>query len=263
MTNKGSMQNIRSMLLLAGSFTFAFLLGETVHEFGHYLGHLAYGNPDHVHVHLDPFGGSRILGASFLPGQMKIVTSSTGPLLNRILGATCLVLLWRSKKPIFLPLLLWGPVALIQEGVTFSFGLLTPGGDAEWIAASGIPKFVLLIIGIAFLVAGPVLIAFLLPSAGIKGNDAFKDRLIILAVGMCSLMLIRFVHSFLMTPAQTLEDLLPLMLSLILVVWVTSLHELISKMTDLPESIPVSRAPLMLALILGTGMFVFQAIGVS
>jgi len=263
MKNKGSIQRVQSTLLLAGSFTFAFLLGETVHEFGHYLGHLACESQDNAQVHLDPFGGSRIVGVSSLQNEIIAVTSASGPLLNLFLSAGCLILLWRSLKPVLLPFLLWGPVALIQDGVTFSFGLLTPGGDAEWIAAPGIPRYVILIIGIAFLVTGLGLVSYLLPAAGIKRCDAFKDRLFILLAGMCPLMLIRCVHSFMFTPAQILEDLIPLMLSLILVVCITSVHELIARMTDLPESVHVSGKALILALFLGTAMFVFQLIGVS
>ena len=46
------------VLLLLGSFVFAFCLGEAVHEFGHFLVHRAYGVS--VGIRLDPFGGSRI-----------------------------------------------------------------------------------------------------------------------------------------------------------------------------------------------------------
>lgn len=34
----------RTILLLMGSFTFAFLLGEAIHESGHLLAHLGFGN---------------------------------------------------------------------------------------------------------------------------------------------------------------------------------------------------------------------------
>ena len=122
---------VKSILLLAGSFTFAFLLGEMAHEYGHYLGHLAYGNPDSVQVHIDPFGGSVIMGVASLPDKVLGVTSATGPLSNLVLGIACLILLWRIRRPILLPFLLWGPIAMIQEGVTFSLGMMTPGGDAQ------------------------------------------------------------------------------------------------------------------------------------
>jgi hypothetical protein len=42
------------VLLLLGSFAFAFCLGEAVHELGHDLAHRAYGTE--VGIKLDPFG---------------------------------------------------------------------------------------------------------------------------------------------------------------------------------------------------------------
>lgn len=73
--NTRSDHTINSILLLAGAFTFVFLLGEMVHEFGHYLSHMAYGNQD-IQVHLDPFGGSRIIGVTSLPGEVMGITSA-------------------------------------------------------------------------------------------------------------------------------------------------------------------------------------------
>lgn len=98
---------VKSVLFLTGSFTFAFLLGEMAHEYGHYPGHIAYGNPGNVQVHLDPFRGSRIVGATSLPDEMNNVTSATGPLLNLLPGIACLALLWRIRRPALLPFLLW------------------------------------------------------------------------------------------------------------------------------------------------------------
>jgi len=139
---------IKSILLLTGSFTFAFLLGEVVHDSGHYLCHKVYGNAE-VWVHLDPFGGTCIIGADDLPAEVLAVTSLAGPLTNVALGLVGLFLLWWKRRPILLPLLLWGPVAMIQEGVTFSLGLLTPGGDAQWITTLGVPGFLLLVMGVS------------------------------------------------------------------------------------------------------------------
>ena len=65
---------IRSILLLGGAFTFAFLLAEMVHDSGHYLCHKAYGNIQ-VQVRFDPFGGTHINGTSHLPAEVLAITS--------------------------------------------------------------------------------------------------------------------------------------------------------------------------------------------
>ena len=99
MMSNNQTQSIKSTLLLAGSFTFAFLFGEMVHEYDHFLGHFAYGNPDNVQVHVDPFGGTMIVGVTSLPDKVISVTSATGPLFNLLLAVTCLLMLWRIRTP--------------------------------------------------------------------------------------------------------------------------------------------------------------------
>jgi hypothetical protein len=217
MKTKQASQTINSVLLLAGAFTFAFLLGEFVHDSGHYLCHQAYGNTQ-VQVHFDPFGGTRIIEASGLPDRVLAITSAAGPFANLFLGLTSFFLLWRKRSPQLLPLLLWGPIALIQEGVTFSLGLLTPGGDAQWIAILGIPLPIILITGITFLITGLCLVALLFYLAGMRRDDPFGQKLSILFAGMCSLMLIRNIHSFWVAPFQIMENLIPLVFYLLLAI---------------------------------------------
>ena len=47
--------NKKTMLYLIGSFVFAFLLGEWVHESGHFLLHLIFGH-EGVSMVIDPCG---------------------------------------------------------------------------------------------------------------------------------------------------------------------------------------------------------------
>jgi hypothetical protein len=218
-------KSLQSILLLFGSFTFAFLLGEIVHEYGHYLAHLAYGN-ESVRVHLDPFGSSRIVGV--LPTQGKWaggVTAAAGPLLNLVLGTTSFIVLWNRRNPLLLPGLMWGPVVLIQEGVTFSVGFLTPGGDAAWVAALGIPEIILLCAGISLLATGVTGIARLLPLAGIEEHEPFLRKSGIILAGMVSLMGIRFVYSLGISQHGIQENLVPLIFSIMLAILVAAIQK--------------------------------------
>ena len=224
-------QTINSSLLLAGAFTFAFLLGEMVHEFGHYFGHLAFGNPG-IRVVLDPFGNSHIAGAYNLPTRVIGITSAAGPLSNLILGLASFAFLWRKRSSFLLPLLLWGPIALIQEGVTFSLGLLTPSGDTQWIATLGFPPVILLIIGILCLITGLALVSIFLPFAGIRTKDPFAKKLIVVLIGMCLLMVIRFTHAFWLAPKNLLETLVPLVFSLLLASILVTLHRPFNRMVE-------------------------------
>ncbi|HSG42867.1 MAG TPA: hypothetical protein VLA72_06915 [Anaerolineales bacterium] len=253
-------QFIKLILLLAGSFTFAFLLGEMVHEYGHYLGHLAYENPDNVQVHIDPYGGSMIIGVTYLPDKIISVTSATGSLFNLLLAVTCLLMLCPIRKPVLLPFLLWGPIAMIQEGVNFSLGMMTPGGDAQWITAMGIPKHILVLVGSFLLLAGIKTISLLLLLTSIQRDEPFKDKLLVVLLGMCSLMFDRFNHSVVASPVSIMEKLVPSIFSLLLVIFVALSYKPQNKNTDTTREKPkqVTWSVTASSLALGISMLVFQ-----
>lgn len=260
MEAKRSTRTVQSILLLAGAFTFAFLLGELIHDSGHYFCHLAYGISG-VGVHFDPFGGTHISGADGLSVEVLGITSVAGPLSNLVLSLVVFTPLWKIKRPILLPLVIWGPVAMIQEGVTFSLGLLTPGGDAQLISALGVPQFILLIIGITLLVAGLATVILLLPLAGLEKDDPPRQNFFILLVGMGSLMLIRSLYSFLMAPGSIMENLIPLLFSILLSACAVMFQGPVTRIAGkyaIKEPPPMSWLPCIVALILGSGMFGFQ-----
>lgn len=253
---------LRSILLLAGSFTFAFLLGEAVHEFGHYLCHLAYGNAE-VSVHLDPLGGSHIVGVVPAGSRVEMgVTSAAGPLFNLALGLACFLLLRRTRRPWLLPLLLWGPLSMVQEGVTFSLGFLTPGGDARWIAESGAPAALVLIGGLSLLASGVAGITCLLPLAGLENRQGPWRAFAIVSAGMCSLLLLRWAWSLSISPALSTENLVPLLFSLLLALAVVHLRAPLARGAGwlLRQERPdrVTWSAIATALALGTAMFLVQ-----
>jgi len=253
-------RSVKSIMLLAGSFTFAFLLGETIHEYGHYLGHLTCGIPDNVKVHIDPFGGSKIVGVTSLPDKIISVTSATGPLLDILVAVTCLLLLWHVRRPALLPFLLLGPITMIQEGVNFSLGMMTPGGDAQWIATMGIPRLILVLIGSFLILAGVKTISLLLPLADIKQDAPFKNKFLVVLLGMCSLTFIRFIHSVFASPTSVVENLVPLIFSLLLAVIVVLLYKPMSGSAHSAQEKlnPVTWSITATSLTLGISLFLFQ-----
>ncbi|MGD1994879.1 MAG: hypothetical protein PVI59_16925 [Anaerolineae bacterium] len=252
----------KSIPLLVGSFTFAFLLGEATHELGHYLAHRACGTAG-VQIHLDPFGGSQIVGVPSLPLDVMGVTSAAGPLFNLTLATACFLLLWRRCNPTLLPLLLWGPVAMAQEGVTFSLGLLTPDGDAQWIVEWGLPLIAVLTVGLALLLASVATMSQLLPVAALGKRESLGARVWIVMTGVSSLMLVRAGHSLLVKPASIVENADPLAFSLLLSILVAMLHRplaaLLSKRIGVADC-SVTQVAATLAMMLATGMFLFQLV---
>lgn len=208
-------KQIKTVLLLMGSFTFAFLVGEMVHEFGHYLAHRYY-DVQGISIHFDPFGGSRILGVKALPLNEMGITTAAGPGLNLVAGLLASLLIWKISPSFFLPLALWGPVALIQEGVNLSLGLLSPGSDARWLAQWGAPPTTLIVLGVAFILAGTGWIGFTLYRKTNFPERNFPSRLILAFFGLGFLMILRAAVSLFQSSQAALENLVPLLFALIL-----------------------------------------------
>ncbi len=247
------------VLLLLGAFVFAFCLGEAVHELGHYIAHRACGVD--VGIRLDPFGGSRILHGASAPREIWGITSLAGPLFNLVVGLTFSLALWRRRCAALLPLLLWGPIALVQEGVTFSLGLLTPGGDAELIVNWGVPTFIVLGLGVLFLASGVVAICWMLPLVNLLPTDSLARKFGVVVGGMASFMVVRLLYALVRAPDLALENAVPLVFSLLLATIVVALytlvHPVLSRVSEI-EPVPVTWRGAMWSLTLGVGMVLFQ-----
>lgn len=210
---RGTRGLILPLLGLFSAFTFAFIANEGIHEAGHWLAHRAYGAS--VRVVLDPFGASRIVGAENSSAP-PAVTSVAGPALSVLFSGVLFFALWRWRRSAPAAFLFMFPVALIQEGVTFSLGLLTPGGDASHVAAWGIPVPLLAVLGVGLLVAGVAILGLLLPLAGVSPNNGGRRNLILIGAAMIGLMLLRFAVSVGLRSGDSLEATVPLVFSLLL-----------------------------------------------
>ena len=79
--------------------------------------------------------------------------------------------------------------------------------------------------GSFLIVAGVKTISLLLPLTDIESDAPFKDKYLIVLLGMCSLMFVRFIHSVVASPASVVENLVPLIFSLLLAVFVLLLFK--------------------------------------
>lgn len=149
---------------------------------------------------------------------------------------------------------------MIQEGVNFSLGMMTPGGDAQWIAAMGVPRPLLLLTGSFLLVAGVKTISLLLPLTDIQRDEPFKDKFLVVLLGMCSLMFIRFIQSAVASPTSIMENLVPLIFSLLLAIFVVLLYKPTSESTHAVKEKPkpVTWSVTFSSLTFGISMFLLQ-----
>jgi hypothetical protein len=125
----------------------------------------------------------------------------------------------------------------------------------------GILKALILGFGVLILLGGVVGVAILLPIAGIKRDDSFGLKVLVLFLGMGSLMIIRFFYSVIAAPKYIIEDLVPLVFSLILILIVVMIHpklyDLVKKNNREKIYQPSWKASL-ICLLMGTGMFGLQ-----
>lgn len=176
----------RAAALLAASVAFASLATVVTHEFGHWLLDRARGAE--VRVVAPPFGAPHIEAVRPITVDVTGWPDAAGPLANVLVGIALFAALWRWRRPLLLPLLLWGPVALLQESVNalVQLGTRAPGTDLIRLVAVGVPAWTLVtgaVIGLGF---GLIGLVALLPTMGLPADVAAWRRFAVLAVGLAA-----------------------------------------------------------------------------
>jgi hypothetical protein len=163
-----------------------------IHEFGHVLALLVGGVTD-FQIILNPFIGSRVIW-DVNPNLLWLVNPA-GWITNISLSTLITLVLWRKRKPVLLPFLMWSSIAYIQEGLTILMDLSSPGSDAAIQVLLGTPSFVLVILGLILFVGGIIVIWFLFPLLNISSETKFWDKFIILVIGFSVYMVAVVVYA--------------------------------------------------------------------
>ena len=170
---------IKRGLLVFGSFAIAYNLSVLLHELCHLIpGYITNGSVGHITVH--PFSWSY----SFSSCSYPLLKAIAGPVGAIVFGVLLYLLLSRWLKTFLLPLLLVGPLVLIQNGGYLVIDtLMKSGGDACDMVRKGISPFIIIAVGVLFLISGIILVFHLFRKTGLL-SDIFKYRLITLAIGV-------------------------------------------------------------------------------
>lgn len=171
---------VKMGLLLLGSFILAYLAAETLHELCHSGAAILTGGHSSGIV-VDPFNWSYSSSYSF---QHPVIHTAAGALGSSFIALFLFVLLIRWPKPVMLPLLLIGPITLINNGEYWAWDIITGSGmDACNLAEGGISPWLLLSAGIVQCILGIILAVYLMCRVGLT-NQTFKNRLIVFAIGI-------------------------------------------------------------------------------
>ena len=170
--------------LLFGSSAFVLNASVAVHELGHLVADRLHGLE--ASLVLEPFGGSYTTLARPWPTDMSVWPIAAGPLANMVPGTLFFLGLWRWRSPHLVPLMLWGPIALLQEWTTALVQLGTREAGTDWVLINNAGRSSGLIIGLGVvgLIAGLAGLYLLLPATGLSPEIPLVPRLGTLVLGM-------------------------------------------------------------------------------
>ncbi len=133
----------RVMVLVMGASVFAYLFGVVVHEFGHYVGAAIVDVPvERIVLHPFDLSYNDYGDLSGVSQLRPAIESAAGPVVNLVAGAGVSLLVWRRRSTRWLPVVMWGPLALVQEGVGMVIGLVDyPDVESDWVSVmnAGVP----------------------------------------------------------------------------------------------------------------------------
>ncbi|MDH3308932.1 MAG: hypothetical protein OEO77_15640, partial [Acidimicrobiia bacterium] len=183
----------RAMVLVMGASVFAYLFGVVVHEFGHYIGASIVDVPvGGIVLHPFDLSYNDYGDLSGVSQRRLAIESAAGPVLNLFAGTGVSLFVWRRRSARWLPVVMWGPLALVQEGVGMIIGLVDyPDLESDWVRVmtAGVPPAMIGLSVAVLLVAGSVWLLLLMPLAGIGAEDSYWTNLVIFLAGVPLLML--------------------------------------------------------------------------
>lgn len=260
-----NLDKIKKILLLMGAFSFAFFIGTVVHEFGHVIAIKAFGI-EQFKVIIHPFVGNYVTWD--VDNNFIGYVDAAGPLFNVFMGNSFLIGFWRWRQRIIPSILLWGPVALIQEGFNslIQVALNIPGSDSVRIIFVGVPAFCLVTIDSLFLIAGVVLLTIQLPLYGVSAEDSCLSRITTLVPGFVGFMMAIFLYDMLFNPLGVTRGIVLIIFSSAIAILVSFMDEPISKHVGIKlrcEVAPINGTVIFYVLGLATtiiilGLFLFN-----
>jgi hypothetical protein len=181
--------------LLFGSVSLVMNLSVASHELGHFIADRLIGVDARMVV--EPFRSSYIELREPFPDDLMGWPDAAGPLANVFIGGLLLALLWRRRRAILLPLMLWGPIALVQESTTalVQLGTVEAGSDFVRITAAGVPEPLLMAGAALGLLGGLALLVTLIPVSGMPHEVPGWSRLAVLSTGMGGYLLLSLLVS--------------------------------------------------------------------
>jgi len=186
-------ESLKTLLLVASSFTFAYCFGVTIHEIGHVLAYQYYDIDTIIFV-LDPFGHSYMEPIKdYAPGEL--LQRSGGSLFNVICACLVSSIFWKKHNLYAFPLLMWSGAAFIQESVAILLDTMN-GLPRDWafVAAEGVSVYLVLALSALFMFIGCAIFLRLLAIAGVRTHHSNAKIMTISLMGISPFFVISLIY---------------------------------------------------------------------
>lgn len=244
---------LASLISLASAFIFAYCLQITVHEMGHALAGWMSGATG-AKIHLHPFLNSLVTFKYVPSTQSQVFIGVMGSITDLVFATIFAWIAWRKSGFFSLPLVLWGAVAYIGEGIGMLGNIAAlpySYDDIGQLMHLGISPKPLIPLCILFIFLGLILLVAAMPLSGVSLKAPFIKRF---AAYFCSLPLYfsMAILYFLVFDTQNVNDLelrvqqfaISLFFSLLLAVFNRPLDSLINKVIKTKSPIQPTSAKL-------------------
>lgn len=215
---------IKPMLLLFGSWVFAYLLGVSIHEIGHALAAVQLGYTN-IRIYLHPFELNYVISTL---NSESLLYSISGPLFNLIIATILTLVLWKFRNQYTLPILMLGPATFIPEGVAMIIEATAyPHSNADWVRVVkfGMPYAILWIIAFVTIAIGCFIFLLLVPIVyDVQKNESRKSFFIILSA-LPGWYLLNVIYSSILDLDRLIKKIVTLASSILLVILFTFTYE--------------------------------------
>lgn len=215
---------LKPMLLLFGSWVFAYLLGVSIHEIGHALAAVQLGYTN-IRIYLHPFELNYVTSTL---DSSSLLYSISGPLFNLLIATILTLVLWKFRNQYTLPILMLGPAAFIPEGVAMIIEATAyPHSNADWVRVVefGMPYAILWILAFVTIALGCFVFLLLVPVVyDVQKNESRKSFFIILSA-LPGWYLLNVIYSSILDLDRLIKKIVTLASSILLVILFTFVYE--------------------------------------
>jgi len=215
---------LKPMLLLFGSWVFAYLLGVSIHEIGHALATVQLGYTN-IHIYLHPFELNYVTSTL---DSSSLLYSISGPLFNLLIATILTLVLWKFRNQYTLPILMLGPAAFIPEGVAMIIEATAyPHSNADWVRVVefGMPYAILWVLAFVTIALGCFVFLLLVPVVyDVQKNESRKSFFIILSA-LPGWYLLNVIYSSILDLDRLIKKIVTLASSILLVILFTFVYE--------------------------------------